>query len=443
VPTSQQIGLQQDISKEAVLAALQRILGSKVFSHSASLRDTLAYIVRNSLSSSPEHLKEYSIATEVLGRTGDFNPKEDNIVRVQMHRLREKLEEYYLVDGREEPIRIIIPRGQYTTEYIRTPPAEPTVATAPVQTPGAPDAKRRRLDWRWWAIFALVACNLVLVVNAVRPSSTKLPSALSPLWPPFLVPGSPPLIVYSNAAFLVSTRGNFYFYDPPTILSMPMGSRVSTLGGQDGHAGREEESGPFYYFDSYTGSGELVAATRIAQFLTSCGQPYLIKRSRIVSYEDVKSQNVIFLGGTGQDAILRNLPAPQELVFVPAPPDQIPMGSYIRDLNPPPGHPAEYRLKLDPSSGAIQVEYGLISLLPNVSAGHYALILAGITTLGGQAAADYVTSEQSMAALQQMRGAAPGQKPPFLQALLEVQVRDGVPLPAKCLMVRELNRPAH
>lgn len=440
MPNIQQTAQQEDISKEVVLACLQRILKSKVFAHSASLRDTLAYIVRNSLSSSPEHLKEYSIATEVLGRTGDFNPKEDNIVRVQMHRLREKLEEFYSVDGKDEPIRIVIPRGQYTPEYVRTAAEGQTAAAAPVQPPAASEARRMRLDWRVWVIIGLIGCNLAFVVNHFRSSTRRLPSAFSFMWPPFLLPGSPPLIVYSNAAFLVSTRENFYFYDPPTVLSMPTGSRVSTLGSQNRQAGRGEESGPFYFFDTYTGSGELVAAARIAQFLTSYGRPYLIKRSRIASYEDVKNQNVIFLGGTGQNLILRNLPVPQELVFVPAPPDQIPMGSYIRDPNPPPGHPAEYRLQLDPSSGAVQVEYALISLLPNISAGHDVMILAGITTLGGQAAADYVTSEPSMAVLQQMRDAANGQKSHFLQALLEVRVRDGVPLDAKCLLVRNLSQ---
>ena len=277
-------------------------------------------------------------------------------------------------------------------------------------------------------------------------SLKRLPSPFKPLWDPFVASNGSPLIVYANPAFLVSTRGNFYFYDPPTILSMPMGSRVSSLGNQDTHPGRSEESGPFYYFDSYTGSGELVAAARISEFLTSYGGHFLIKRSRIVSYEDVKNQNVIFLGGTGQDQILRNLPFSQELVFVSAPPDQVPMGSYIKDLNPAPGHPDAYRLQTDPSTGAIQVEYGLINLLPGVSPGREALVLAGITTLGTQAAADFVTSERSMALLEGMRAALPSAKAhsPYLQAVLEVEVRDGVPLDVKCVLVRDLSRqPAH
>jgi hypothetical protein len=92
-------------------------------------------------------------------------------------------------------------------------------------------------------------------------------------------------------------------------------------------------------------------------------------------------------------------------------------------------------------TGSIQVEYGLISLLPNVSAAHYVLVLSGITTLGSEAAADFATSEIAMRRLEEMRAVAKTNKSPsrFLQVLLEVQVRDGVPLDVKCLLVRDLN----
>lgn len=439
----QTAGRPQEVSKEAVLESLQTVLRSKTFSHSSSLRQALEFIVRTSLSSPLEPIKEYTIATEVLGRTGDFDPKADNIVRVQMHRLREKLDEYYLTEGQNDLIRIAMPRGQYIAEYVRNATGgQPTTQSPPQPTVVSP-VGRKRLDWRWGLIIALVICNLALVVSRLAPLN-RLPSPFQPLWDPFLSSSSQCLIVYANPAFLVSTRGIFYLYDRPTILSMPMGSRVPTLGNQDVHAARDEEKGPFYYFDSYTGSGELVAATSIAQFFTAHGKPFLIKRSRIVSYEDVKNQNVIFLGGTGQDLILRNLPLQQELVFVSAPPDQIPMGSYIQDVNPPPGHPAAYRLQVDPSTGAIQVEYALINMLPGVSAGHNVLILAGITTLGTQAAADFVTSDRYMAILERMRAALlpSNSRPALFQALLEVEVRDGVPLDVKCLLVRDLNRPA-
>ncbi|MCL5670018.1 MAG: hypothetical protein M1423_01780 [Acidobacteria bacterium] len=425
-----------------MLASLETILQSKTFSHGTSLRQILEFIVRNNLSSPEKHIKEYTIATEVLGRKGDFDPKVDNIVRIQMGRLRGKLEEYYLAEGQRDPIQIVMPRGQYTPEYIRVPTdVQPTTTDHP-QPIGVSQVKRRRVDWRWGVGIALVICNLVLVANHLMRPWTKLSSPFRSLWEPFFLSSSPPLIVFGNPAFLMSKQGDLYRYDLPMILFM--GSRVSTLGNRAAYPAGKEESGPFYYFDAYTGTGEVVAAAKIARFLTARGEPFLIKRSGLTSYDDVKNNNVIFLGSDKQDQILKNLPVVQELVFQPPPPDQYTMGSCIRDMNPPPGHPATYGLQLNPSTGAIEVDYGLISLLPGVSAGHHVLVLAGITTLATQAAGDFVTSERDMARLKQMLGVATAMKSrsASFQALLEVKVRDGVPLDAKCLLVRDLNRAA-
>jgi hypothetical protein len=259
------------------------------------------------------------------------------------------------------------------------------------------------------------------------------------LWQPILSAESPPLIVYANPAFLIGKRGHLYRLDSPSIISMPMGSRVpiQTIPGIS--LPREEEGRPFYYLDGYTGSGELVAAVRVCHFLTAHGKQFYLKRSRIVSFEDIKNQNVIFLGGDEEDQILSKLPLPQDVVFAPLPPsDHYQLGPRIRDLHPAPGQPETYGFGVDPSTSAIQIDYGLVSLLPNVSPNRYVLVLAGLGTLGTEAAASYATSPDTMGLLEQMRIATTGPKSRFLQALLQVRVRDGVPLDAKCLLVRNL-----
>jgi hypothetical protein len=431
------------ISNEAVLASLEAILQGKTFVHTASLRQILEFIVRNSLSSPLGHIKEYSIATEVLGRAGDFDPKSDNIVRVQMGRLREKLEEYYLTEGQRDLIRIVMPRGQYTPEYIRVSPDVQPTSTDPPQPLGVAQVKRRHVDWRWVAGISFVICGLILVASHLKPS-TRLSSPFRSVWEPFLLPSSMPLIVYANPTFLIDKQGNFYRYDSPTFLSMPMGSRIPAQDNQEVHPARKEDSGPFYYFDAFAGSGEVVAAARIAQFFTAHGETFLIKRSHIVSYGDIKDNNVIFLGSGKMDQLIQKLPVAQELVFEPPPPDQYPIGTHIRDMAPPPGRQATYGLQLDPVTGAIQDDYALISLLPGVSGEHSVLVLAGLTTLGTQAAAEFVVSERQMVILERMWASATLTKtrPLFFQALLEVEVRDGVPLDVKCLFVRDLNRGA-
>jgi hypothetical protein len=430
----------QSISPDEVLAALKPILRSKTFVHASSLRQALEFIVRKSLSSPVEPIKEYTLATEVLSRGSDFDPKIDNIVRVQMHRLREKLEEYYLTEGQRDSVRIVMPRGQYSPEYVRkTADVQPTTADSPQQV-GVLRKRGWHVDWRCGTAIALVICGLVLVARHLWPSIT-LPSCFRLLWEPFLMPTRPPLIVYSNPGFLVSKQGNLYRYDSPQILSLPMGTRLTTLDNQGVQLGSVEESPPLYYFDGYTGSGEVMATARIVQFLTAHSEPFFIKRSHLVSYEDIKENNVIFLGSSKEDQILKDLPASQELMFMPPPPDQYPIGSFIQDLDPPPGQPATYRMQVDNSTGAIQAEYGLISLLPGVFAGRYVLVIAGITTLGTQGAADFLTSGPDMALLERMPVVAAAIKSHshYLQVLIKLEVRDGVPLNVSCVLVRKLN----
>lgn len=434
------------VSRDEKLATLQRILQSKTFSTSKSLRQILELIVSNDSASSPEDIKEYSIATEVLGRPKDFDPKADNIVRVQVHRLRERLEEYYQKEGRDEQVRISIPRGHYSPEYVKVESVQPPAGTAPTPefaTPSGP--KSWRPDGRWLVMVILLAANLVLLMALLwRPNVARnpLPLSLRSLWQPFISSNGLPLLVFANPAFLVDEQGNLYRYQSPRILSMPMGTRISNLTHEEGVTANQKIAGPFYYFDSYAGSGDLVAASKVSQFLASHGKNFLIERSRIASYEDIKGSNVIFLGGNKEDRLLENMPLAGEFAFEPPPTNQYPMGSYIRDIHPVSGHPSTYGLQVDPTTGAIQMEYALISFLPNVTVGHYVLDLGGLTTLGTQAAANFATSERDMALLKEMLSTAKGTKPGsrFFQALLQVRIRDGVPLEAKCLLVRELKQ---
>ena len=86
-------------------------------------------------------------------------------------------------------------------------------------------------------------------------------------------------------------------------------------------------------------------------------------------------------------------------------------------------------------------EYALISLLPGVTPGQHILVLAGLSTLGTQAAAEYATSEASMQRLEKLWApAADKDLPPYFQALLEVQIRDGIAVKTDCLLIRWLHR---
>ncbi|MFC3068138.1 hypothetical protein [Phenylobacterium soli] len=93
--------------------------------------------------------KELEVAAAVFGRDAGFDGAQDASVRVAVHRLRRKLEEFYAGPGREDEVRLVVPRGEYRLE---------TVAAAVAEAVAPPPAPTRR-PWRI-AAAVLVALNL-------------------------------------------------------------------------------------------------------------------------------------------------------------------------------------------------------------------------------------------------------------------------------------------
>src|SRR5580704_12850904 len=111
---------------------LDQLLASKTFSRSGQLRRLLVYLREATGSADPSIWSETSIGANAFGRK-DFNPKLDTIVRVEMRRLRQKLDEYYALEGAEFPLRLRFERNTYrpfVEPYIPpaiepAPPAQP------------------------------------------------------------------------------------------------------------------------------------------------------------------------------------------------------------------------------------------------------------------------------------------------------------------------------
>ena len=97
---------------------LDSILASGILSRAPNLAQVLTYVCAKYFEGAAEQIKEYNIAVEALGRPADFDQKRDSIVRVEAHRLRKRLREYYEADGADHAIRIDIPPGQYAPRFL-------------------------------------------------------------------------------------------------------------------------------------------------------------------------------------------------------------------------------------------------------------------------------------------------------------------------------------
>ncbi|HET6520672.1 MAG TPA: hypothetical protein VFG47_12770 [Geminicoccaceae bacterium] len=133
---------------EAVRAELKRILASTEFSVSDRLRGFLRFVVDETLAGRAGRIKAFTVAVEVFGRGDGFDPQTDPVVRLEAARLRRALDHYYLVAGRDDPVRIDIPRGGYVPTFRSpaAPPAAPGAEREPpprLEEPAPPPSPRR------------------------------------------------------------------------------------------------------------------------------------------------------------------------------------------------------------------------------------------------------------------------------------------------------------
>ena len=105
------------LGPDAIRAALERVLASADFDASERNRSFLRHVVEETLAGRAERIKAYNIATTVFGRDDRFDPQLDSIVRIEAGRLRRSLERYYLTSGRDDPVRIGIPKGSYVPTF--------------------------------------------------------------------------------------------------------------------------------------------------------------------------------------------------------------------------------------------------------------------------------------------------------------------------------------
>jgi TolB-like protein/tetratricopeptide (TPR) repeat protein len=129
--------------QKLVREQLDRILDSGPFLQSRRRQRFLEYVVSETLAGRGDRLKGYNIAREVFDRPEEFDPNVDPIVRMEAARLRDRLREYYDADGRDDPIRIELPKGGYKPQ-IEFRHDVPAVDHASVATRDTPWWKRRQ-----------------------------------------------------------------------------------------------------------------------------------------------------------------------------------------------------------------------------------------------------------------------------------------------------------
>src|ERR1700757_50181 len=149
------------IGREQCFHQIERLTKSHILHSSESLCKLLRYLAEHSLDHPGIALKEYQIATEVLGRPAGFDPQSDSTVRVQAGRLRVKLAEYYAHDGVDDPIRVEIPKGSYALTFHLQATKSGTQLPPPLPVEAQRETSQVPMLPRGWAITVVVLLILL------------------------------------------------------------------------------------------------------------------------------------------------------------------------------------------------------------------------------------------------------------------------------------------
>ncbi len=182
----------ESASTELWRRELETVLRSELFVRAPALAHLLSYLCGRLLAGEGDQIKEYTIALEVFGRNPSFDQVSDSIVRVEANRLRKRLAEYYTGPGKDHPLQISIPVGQYVPVFeeksiaavsdeppLAPPPALAATAPSPLlaQRPDARTGLRRQA-----ALIGIAAATLVVIatlVLALRHHTRRLPTGAS------------------------------------------------------------------------------------------------------------------------------------------------------------------------------------------------------------------------------------------------------------------------
>ena len=433
------------------------------------LQQLLQYLAEKTFTHGAEPIKEYTIGVEALGRPPDFDPKADPIVRVQIHRLRQKLKEYYDSDGLRDFVVIEIPKGQYLPVWQYQPvfrtadSAETLAGKEPVLRAGAAsssdslqqgsrgssDAHAHRsgkphLRTRLIAVAAVFIAFMAglwigsawapLGVGKTSVSNAKSDPAKSSdpviaFWARYVGNDPTPVIAYPDAVFLLDNYNDLFRFKQGATdyRGAPVDSHLAEQFASD--PALVARAGQLYYENSYLGFGELKAVGMLSNLFGQMGYKPIVKPSRELTVDDLTQHNVIMLGSSSQNIAVAHFSNLGDFSFKDFDSRLEQWRGVIVNAHPRPNEASTYHTERDPNTQVLKTDYSLITIQPGIVPGRYIADFGGLDTTGSEGAIFYATSRPGVDELSkaiQFQGTTGDRRSfPVFQALLKVRLEKG------------------
>jgi hypothetical protein len=394
---------------------VDRILLSTTFHGRDALKRLLAYLADRTIEGSAGDLKEYTIGIDVFHKPEGYDPQADGSVRQHVGKLRQKLDEYYRAEGTADPIRIELPKRQFRLEFQDSAPMQAQVQAQPAAA---------RLT-RYWITIACLFLLLPLAywLGSARNAAVRFDPAVRVLWAPFLDSARPTVLCLGTPLFL---RNRSFRVRDSHVNAMDTPEAQARIQELQNKLGLDTFVPTF----DYTGIGEAYAAFDIARLFAGAHREASLTRANVLSWDDIRGENVIFLGAPKFNPHLAAITDSLELTV---------KESQVINARPRPGESVTYGRTIDGNRDAAE-DHVLIDWLPGIGPSDRILILEGGSTSSNWAAADYLTHPSTASDLVSRIKLPDGTLPPFFQVLLHVKYKASVPTQTDFVTSRQIRR---
>jgi hypothetical protein len=312
-------------------------------------------------------------------------------------------------DGADDPILVEVPKGSYQITWRPRAGngfhAVDAPAPLPITVPAPAAPARAKWFAAGFAAAAVLACAAAVIWSATRPRT--VPAQVETFWQPFLRSPQAPIIVFSNHRFVgTSSTGLRPF--------------------------RDGVDSPLDTNDTYSGTGDVMAVAELSDLFALLGRTARLKRAELLTWDDAKDANLIFVGAPGANSRHRELAPLQHFRFKTAQDEPRPGATGIVDLHPGAGEEPVYFGSGRPYS----YDYAVVAMLPGFRADRKVIILAGTNTYGCQAAADFLDRADRITELAARLGVTKGGAVPDFEAVIKVNISGGVPLQPSIVTVK-------
>jgi hypothetical protein len=230
------------------------------------------------------------------------------------------------------------------------------------------------------------------------------------LWGPFLNGPDEPWVIFSNAEFVGRPETGMRYYNPS----------------------RDPSD---HIMDHYTGIGEVLAVRDLDHLFGQLNSGVRIKRGSLFTLDDAKNNNLIFVGSPAENLTLREIPSTHEFIFQRL--DSGPRKGDLAIFNVHPRPDEASTFLPNPPRPPLSEDYAIIALVRGLNPTRSTLILAGTSTLGTQAAVEFVCQPDSVQGLLRQLGVSTASELKPFEAVIQVEVKHDVPVRTKLVLLRK------